>query len=150
MPRVDYGGQGGLGEIAFLPSQRAANVGSRTIYLSWVEAGDGDTRGAVVGRGTLNCGTQDASCKVEGLETIWRQTPKVSGRGHYSHRIVFSPDERYMFVSSGERQKKDPAQDISAAMPGAVHSKRYVYTKPESNAIWMASYPFAGTPLAQQ
>jgi len=110
---VDYGGQGGLGEIAFLDSQRAATVGSRTIYLSWVEAGEGDTRGAVVGRGTLNCGTEDASCKIEGLETIWRQTPKVTGRGHYSHRIVFSPDERYMFVSSGERQKGTPAQDTS-------------------------------------
>ena len=113
LPRVDYGGQGGLGEIAFLDSQRAATVGSRTIYLSWVEAGEGDTRGAVVGRGTLNCGTEDASCKIEGLETIWRQTPKVTGRGHYSHRIVFSPDERYMFVSSGERQKGTPAQDTS-------------------------------------
>ena len=137
MPRVDYGGQGGLGEIAFLPSQRAANVGSRTIYLSWVEAGDGDTRGAVVGRGTLNCGTQDASCKVEGLETIWRQTPKVSGRGHYSHRIVFSPDERYMFVSSGERQKKDPAQDISNTLGTIVR-------------LNLDGTPAAGNPLADR
>ena len=59
LPRVDNGGQGGLGEIAFLPSQSAATVGSRTIYLSWVEAGQGDTRGAVVGRGMLNCGAAD-------------------------------------------------------------------------------------------
>ena len=44
----------------------------------------------------------------------------------------------------------DPAQDRSAAMRGAVHSKRYIHTEPENNAIWMASYPFAGTRKAEQ
>ncbi|WP_421990479.1 PQQ-dependent sugar dehydrogenase [Qipengyuania sp.] len=110
VPQVDYGGQGGLGDIAFLPSQAADTLETRTIYLSWAEAGDGDTRGAVVGRGELICEEADA-CRIEGLDVIWRQAPKVTGRGHYSHRIVFSPDERYMFVASGDRQKLDPAQD---------------------------------------
>ncbi len=48
---------------------------------------------------------------MEGLEVIWRQTAKVSGRGHYSHRLVLSPDEQHLFVASGERQKQTPAQD---------------------------------------
>ncbi|GMM93183.1 PQQ-dependent sugar dehydrogenase [Qipengyuania sp. MTN3-11] len=112
VPQVDYGGQGGLGDIAFLPSQAGSPLSGRTIYLSWVEAGDGDTRGAVVGRGTLSCPNARA-CSIEGLNVIWRQQPKVTGRGHFSHRIVFSPDERYMFVASGERQKMQPAQDTS-------------------------------------
>ena len=112
LPQVDYGGQGGLGDVAFLPSQSSATMERRTIYLSWVEAGSGDTRGAVVGRGQLVCQEADA-CSIQGLNIVWRQMPKVTGRGHYSHRIVFSPDERYMYVSSGERQKKDPAQDTS-------------------------------------
>jgi glucose/arabinose dehydrogenase len=43
---------------------------------------------------------------------IWRQVPKVTGRGHYSHRIAFAPDGQYLFLSSGERQKFDPAQDL--------------------------------------
>ena len=111
-PTVDYGGQGGLGDIAFLPSETATSLGTRTIYLTWVEAGDGDTRGAVLGRGKLVCSSA-ASCSVRDLNVIWRQTPKVSGRGHYSHRIAFSPDERYIFLSSGERQKQDPAQNTS-------------------------------------
>ena len=110
LPQVDYGGQGGLGDVAFLPSESASSVGTRTIYLSWAEAGEGDTRGAVVGRGQLNCASATA-CSVSNLNIIWRQAPKVTGRGHYSHRIVFSPDEQYMFVSSGERQKQDPAQN---------------------------------------
>ena len=112
LPQVDYGGQGGLGDVAFLPSEAGAAIAGRTIYLSWAEAGEGDTRGAVVGRGELTC-MGGESCEVSGLEVIWRQAPKVTGRGHYSHRIVFSPDERYMFVASGDRQKQEPAQDTS-------------------------------------
>ena len=110
LPEVDYGGQGGLGDVAFLPSQSASTIGRRAIYLSWAEAGAGDTRGAAVGRGELVCAASD-SCRIDGLEVIWRQTPKVSGRGHYSHRLVLSPDEQHLFVASGERQKQTPAQD---------------------------------------
>jgi aldose sugar dehydrogenase len=109
-PQVDYGGQGGLGDIAFLDSEASASLGTRTIYLSWAEAGEGDTRGAVVGRGQMVC-AQPTSCTIEDLSVIWRQAPKVTGRGHYSHRIEFSPDERYLFVASGDRQKMTPAQD---------------------------------------
>ncbi|MBU1605228.1 MAG: PQQ-dependent sugar dehydrogenase [Alphaproteobacteria bacterium] len=109
-PQVDYGGQGGLGDIAFLDSEASSTLGTRTIYLSWAEAGEGDTRGAVVGRGQMVC-AQPTSCTIEDLSVIWRQAPKVTGRGHYSHRIEFSPDERYLFVASGDRQKMTPAQD---------------------------------------
>ena len=110
LPAVDYGGQGGLGDVAFLPSESDNSVGTRTIYLTWAEAGDGDTRGAALGRGQLVC-AQATACQIEGLEIIWRQAPKVTGRGHYSHRIAFSPDGEYIFLASGERQKMEPAQD---------------------------------------
>ena len=112
LPDVDYGGQGGLGDVAFLESESGSTLGRRTIFLSWVEAGSGDTRGAVVGKGQLVCQEADA-CRIEGLNVIWRQQPKVTGRGHFSHRIAFSPDEEYMFVASGDRQKMEPAQDTS-------------------------------------
>lgn len=105
-PKVDYGGQGGLGDVALAPDFAT----SHTVYLSWVEAGDGDTRGAVVGRAQLAAG---AKPRLEGLQVIWRQDPKVTGRGHFSHRIAFSPDGKYLFVSSGDRQKFTPAQDLS-------------------------------------
>jgi glucose/arabinose dehydrogenase len=112
LPQVAYAGQGGLGDVAFLPSQNSATLGGRTIYLTWAEAGDGDTRGAALGRGTLAC-TGDTACRVENLQVIWRQQPKVTGAGHYSHRIAFSPDEQHLFLASGDRQKKTPAQDLS-------------------------------------
>jgi glucose/arabinose dehydrogenase len=120
LPQVDYGGQGGLGDVAFLPSERSATLGTRTIYLSWVEAGTDGTRGAVVGRGKLVCAEADA-CRIDGLSVIWRQAPKVTGRGHFSHRIAFAPDGRTMFVSSGDRQKMDPAQDTSNNLGSIVH-----------------------------
>ncbi|MHA7819057.1 MAG: PQQ-dependent sugar dehydrogenase [Erythrobacter sp.] len=110
VPQVDFGGQGGFGDIAFLPSEASPTLNRRTIYLSWAEAGEDDTRGAVVGRGTLICEEADA-CRIEGMNVIWRQAPKTTGRGHYSHRITFSPDESHMYVASGDRQKLEPAQD---------------------------------------
>lgn len=114
-PKVDYGGQGGLGDVAFLPAESSANLSGRTIYLSWAEAGEGDTRGAAVGRGKLVC-AEATACTIEGLTVIWRQTPKVTGRGHYSHRLAISPDGKYLFVASGERQKGQPAQDTAVTL----------------------------------
>lgn len=112
IPEVDYGGQGGFGDIAFLPSEASAVIHGRTIYLTWVEAGEGDTRGAVMGRGTLLCKDPDA-CQIGDLEVIWKQSPKMAKRGHFSHKITFSPDGKYLFLSSGDRQHGFPAQDLT-------------------------------------
>ncbi|WP_114520368.1 PQQ-dependent sugar dehydrogenase [Altererythrobacter sp. ZODW24] len=109
-PEVDYGGQGGMGDVAFLESEASSTLGSRTIYLSWVEAGSGGKRGAAVGKGQFTCAAQ--SCSINDLNVIWRQD-KVSGKGHYSHRLAFSPDGEYLYVASGDRQKKQPAQDLT-------------------------------------
>lgn len=110
-PAVAFGGQGGFGDIAFLPSEAGTSIDGRTVYLSWAQMGeDGEARGAVVGKGTLACPAMD-DCALEGLTVIWRQAPKVTGRGHYSHRITFSPDESHMYIASGDRQKMTPAQD---------------------------------------
>ena len=112
LPKVDYGGQGGLGDIAFLPTEASPTLGKRTIYLTWVEVGESGTRGAVAGRGTLVC-DQPSACRIVGLNVIWRQDPKVTGRGHFSHRLLLSPDGQTLYLSSGERQKFTPAQDLA-------------------------------------
>ena len=105
-PSVADSGQAGLGDV--LPGPTYAQDG--TVYLSWAEAGDGGV-GAAVGRARLTTG--DGGPALEGLEVIWRQTPKVDGDGHLSHRLAFSPDGAHLFVSSGERQLGAPAQDTS-------------------------------------
>lgn len=107
VPTVAYGGQGGFGDIILAPDFAA----SGTVYLSWIEPGESGTYGAVVGMAKL---VQGPSPRLEGLKTIWTQSPKVGGRGHYSHRLAFSPDGKYLFIGSGERQKFDPAQDMKA------------------------------------
>jgi aldose sugar dehydrogenase len=111
VPTVDYGGQGGLGDVIISPDFAK----SRMIYLSWVEAGDKDARGAVVGRATLLDG-RDGKPVLGNLQIIWKQYPKVEGRGHFGHRMAFSPDGRYLFIASGERQKFDPAQDMNSTL----------------------------------
>lgn len=112
VPEVDYGGQGGLGDVAFLPGEAGQPLDGRVIYLSWAEAGEGDTRGAAVGRGILVCADISA-CRIKEFSVIWRQDEKVSGRGHYSHRITFDPNGRHMYIASGDRQKMLPAQDLA-------------------------------------
>ncbi len=107
VPDVDYGGQGGLGDIVLHPGFADNGV----VYLSYAEAGDGDTRGAAVARAVLD---RDALA-LEDLSVIWRQYPKVTGKGHYGHRLLFD-DEGYLWVSSGERQKFDPSQDMKSSM----------------------------------
>lgn len=106
-PKVAYGGQGGLGDIALHPDFAQ----NRLVYLSYAEAGLRDTFGAVVARATLTL-DQAGGGELGKPEVIWRQTPKLSGRGHYGHRLLFA--DGHLYVSSGERQHFDPAQDKDA------------------------------------
>jgi glucose/arabinose dehydrogenase len=107
VPAVAYGGQGGLGDLVLHPDFAANGL----VYLSYAEAGEGELRGAAVARARL--ALTDRGGELTGLSVIWRQSPKVDGGGHYSHRIAFGPDG-HLWISSGERQKFDPAQDMSA------------------------------------
>jgi glucose/arabinose dehydrogenase len=107
VPQVDYGGQGGFGDVVLHPNFARNNL----VYLSWVEAGEGGTRGAVVGRAQLVRG--NGAPRLDRLQVIWRQSPKRDGKGHYSHRIAFGRDGK-LFISSGERMEFDPAQDPNA------------------------------------
>lgn len=107
VPQVAYGGQGGLGDVVLHP-QFAMNS---LVYLSYAEAGRRGDAGAAVARAKLVLDSSGGGA-LEGLEVIWRQVPKVGGQGHYGHRIAFASDG-HLFVSSGERQKFDPAQDMT-------------------------------------
>ena len=105
LPKVAYGGQGGLADVVLHP--RFSDNG--VIYLSYAEAGDGDVRGAAVMRAALTLTDEGGSLRDQ--QVIWRQDPKVTGQGHYGHRIALSEDG-YMFITSGDRQKFTPAQDM--------------------------------------
>lgn len=107
-PDVDYGGQGGLGDVALHPDF----PNNKLVYLSYVEPGVGGTRGAAVARAELTLNERGGG-SLSSIEVIWRQYPKMVGRGHYGHRILFD-DDGYLWISSGDRQKFTPAQDMQS------------------------------------
>ena len=108
VPAVAYGGQGGFGDVIVHP-QFASNG---LVYYSYAEEGQDDTRGAAVARAKLVLDANGGG-QLTDAQVIWRQTPKVSGRGHYGHRMAFGPDGK-LWISSSERQKFDPAQDMNS------------------------------------
>lgn len=108
-PKVADGGQGGFGDVILAPDFETSGM----IYLSWVEEGEDGTYGAVVGRAKFD---RDGGPSITGLTKIWEQEPKVTGRGHFSHRMAFSPDGKYLFITSGERQKMEPAQAMDGQL----------------------------------
>ncbi len=107
VPDVDYGGQGGLGDVILHPD--FAN--NQMIYFSYAEAGVGDTRGAAVARAKLD--SEGHRPSLSAVEVIWRQYPKLVGYGHYGHRLLFDADG-YLWIASGDRQKFTPAQDMQS------------------------------------
>ena len=109
VPTVAHGGQGGLGDV--LPHPDFAN--NRDVYFSHAEAGGNGTYGAVVVRYTLQATATTATLTDRRL--VWTQVPKVGGQGHYGHRLAFGPDGM-LWITSGERQKFNPSQDMASNM----------------------------------
>lgn len=106
VPEVVYAGQGGLGDVLLHPQFED----NQQIYLSYAEAGDGGSGAAVaLARLVLD---ENGGGELEDLKVIWRQTPKMSGDGHFGHRLAFD-DEGMLWISSSERQEFDPAQDMT-------------------------------------
>ena len=105
VPQVLARGQGGLLDVALDP--RFAE--NRLVYLSYAEPGEGGA-GTAVARGRLGEG------RLENVQVIYRQQPKLEGAGHFGSRLVFGTDGT-LFVTQGDRQRyRDRAQDLSQGM----------------------------------
>ena len=114
VPNVFAGGQGGLGDVVLHPNYKK----NKLIYVSYINSDDeGRTRYASVIRGTLE--NLDKP-QLKNIETIWKQTPAQSGKGHFSHRIAFGLDGTQhtgkIFITSGDRQEQTPAQQWDMAL----------------------------------
>ncbi|MFT3735188.1 MAG: PQQ-dependent sugar dehydrogenase [Rhodocyclaceae bacterium] len=92
-------GQGGLLDVILDPAFASNN----RIYFNYSEAGTGNS-GTAVASATLG------SSSLSNLTVIYRQNPKVTGDGHYGSRLAFGTDGK-LYISLGERQKFDPAQN---------------------------------------
>jgi glucose/arabinose dehydrogenase len=137
LPAISYregqSEQGGLLDVAVDP-EFAQN---RRVYIAYAEetpAGtaretgdarfggfldmsDNRMRGGAVASATLD------GSRLEDLQVIWRQEPKTVGRGHFGHRIIFGRDGT-MFITSGERMRFDPAQDLGSNLGKVVRINR--------------------------
>jgi glucose/arabinose dehydrogenase len=108
VPPVPSEGQGGLLFVATSPTFAA----DRLIYLTYSEPGTGGD-GLALAKATLS--TVKDQPVLQDLKVIWRQLPRGEG-GQFGGYIAFSPDGKYLFLASGERQRFTPAQDPDQAL----------------------------------
>jgi glucose/arabinose dehydrogenase len=107
VPEVDARGQGGLLDVTLHPKFTE----NRAVYLSFSEKGKGGNSTAVV-RGRLS----DDSRRLENVQVIFSQKPKVKSTKHFGSRIVFDRDGK-LFVGLGERSDEEfrvQAQDLNS------------------------------------
>ena len=131
VPKVAYGGQGGLGDVILHPNFTE----NQLIYFSYIKFDDASRalRGAVVASALFE---NSPVPRLKNIELIWEQSPKLSSLGHYSHRLVFGPVESKhhgkLFITSGDRQDKAAAQDLKSSL-GKVIRINHDGTVPNDN-----------------
>lgn len=132
--RATQSEQGGLLDVAVDPEFEQ----NQRIYLSYseeapqksAERDPGDRRFGEYGDATDNRLMNGAvtRARLDGnrlaeAQVIWRQEPKTIGRGHFGHRLVFGRDGT-LFISSGDRMRFDPAQNLSSNLGKVVRINR--------------------------
>ena len=110
IPTVDSAGQGGLMDVVLSPGFAQ----DKMVYFSFSESRDGG-KGVALAKGAF-AQASDGTTSLTDVQVIFRASPYVEGNGHYSGRIAFSPDGKYLFSTNGERQKFDPAQDPKSTL----------------------------------
>lgn len=116
VPAVHAVSQGGLLDVAIDPDFAQ----NQLVYLSFSEPGDGGTSGTAVARGRLGNG------RLDNVEVIYRQEPKVRSGGHFGSRLVFSRDGM-LFVTQGDRQAatfRGQAQQLTSGIGKIVRLNR--------------------------
>lgn len=104
IPAVDSAGQGALMDVVLSPNFAR----DKAVYFSFSEAREG-VKGVALAKGMF-AQASDGTTSLTKVQILFRASPYVEGNGHYSGRIAFSPDGKYLFFTNGERQKFDPAQ----------------------------------------
>ena len=91
---------------------------NQLVYFSFSEPHGADaarTNNTAVARGRL---VEGPPARVENVQVIYRQQPKVRSGGHYGSRLVFSRDGK-LFITQGDRQSpsfRQQAQSLSSGI----------------------------------
>jgi len=104
IPAVLWQGQGGMLGVYLSPHYAQDHY----VYLTYSEPGEPGGSSLALARAQLKIGDNAAS--LEGLQVIWRDGERGEG-GQFGAEIAFSPDSKYLYLSSGDRQRMTPAQD---------------------------------------
>jgi glucose/arabinose dehydrogenase len=107
VPTVTFSGQLGLQDVALDPDYAT----NGRIWLTYAQPAAGGQQLAVA-RATLNL---TGTPRLDSLVVVWRAVPATTG-GQLGGRLAFSPDGKYLFVSTGERQQFTPAQDLAGTL----------------------------------
>jgi glucose/arabinose dehydrogenase len=104
VPAVLVKGQGGMLGV-FLSPHYAKD---HSIYLTYAEPGEPE--GSSLALATARLKLEKDSASLENVKVIWRDGERGNG-GQFGAAIAFSPDNKYLFLAVGERQRMTPAQD---------------------------------------
>ncbi|MEO6580771.1 MAG: PQQ-dependent sugar dehydrogenase [Sphingomicrobium sp.] len=113
LPAVKAGGQGGLLDVVAARSFAA----DHRIYLTYSEPSAAGGSGLALARAVLAI---DDRPKLQGVEVIWRNAAGGKG-GQFGGIVVFAPDGKSLFLTSGERQRFTPAQDPNQPLGKILH-----------------------------
>ena len=113
-PEVLYGGQGGLLDVVLSPTFQTDNL----VYLTYSEPSKNGGSGLALARAVL--ADAPSAPRLDHLQLLWHD-PAGGRGGQFGAIIVFAPDGKSLFLSTGERQRFTPAQDMSQPLGKILH-----------------------------
>ena len=114
VPTVLSQGQGGMLGV-FLSPHYAAD---HNVYLTYAEPQAVGGSSLALARAKLVLGKDTAS--LDGVQVIWRDGEGGKG-GQFGAQIAFAPDGKSLFLTSGDRQRFWPAQDVNSPLGKVLH-----------------------------
>jgi glucose/arabinose dehydrogenase len=112
LPAVAAEGECGLLDVALDPDHERNGL----VYWTYAEPGDGGSA-TTLARGRLR------GLRLEAVEVLFRQSPKVASRFHCGSRIAFGPDGA-LYLGLGDRGQQDAAQQLDNGLGKLVRIER--------------------------